>query len=54
MSVAELAAAWGVSEIHLKACIREGKIPIFRVGARVLIPLSVVERIEAGEIRVPS
>ena len=41
--------AWGISVPHLKDMIREGVIPVFRVGRRVLIPLSVIERIESGE-----
>ena len=47
-SVEQLAQAWGVSIPHLKAEIAAGHIPVFRVGRRVLIPLSVIEQIEAG------
>jgi len=49
LSVQQLSMAWGISVPHLKDMIREGVIPVFRVGRRVLIPLSVIERIESGE-----
>lgn len=52
-SLEQLAQAWGLSLPHIKALVHEGKLPVFRVGRRVLVPLTVVEQIERGEVRVP-
>ena len=51
-SLEQLATAWGVSLAHLKNLVRSGQLPVFRVGRRVLVPLTVVEAVEAGEVEV--
>jgi excisionase family DNA binding protein len=43
----------GVSERHIHRLIDNGTIPVIRLGRRKLIPLSVVERLLAGDIMAP-
>jgi excisionase family DNA binding protein len=47
-SCSELAAAWGCTERSIRNWINEGRIPTFRVGSRIMIPLSAVEAIESS------
>jgi excisionase family DNA binding protein len=49
----EFAELAGVSERHIHRLIDNGTIPVIRLGRRKLIPLSVVERLLAGDIMAP-
>lgn len=44
--ISTVAAAFELSRDSVKRHVREGNIKVIRIGGRVLIPLSEVERIE--------
>lgn len=55
LSPPQLARRWGVSADSIRAMIRAGRLPPIHIGEgrqrpRVRIALSVIERIEAGEL----
>lgn len=45
----ELAERWGCSGNHIRAMIRKGTLPAFRLGKLYRVPASVVEEYEACE-----
>lgn len=47
VSVQEAAALLGISRNHAFRCVQRGEIPSVRVGRRVLIPASYIDRVLA-------
>lgn len=45
LSVAQLAAEVGISEVSLYRLIRAGEFPAVRMGRRVFVPASVVDQL---------
>jgi excisionase family DNA binding protein len=50
LSVNETGALCGVAPKTIRAAVRCGQLPAFRLGRRIVIPKSVVERLLAGEV----
>lgn len=51
LTVSELAATLGIGIRQAYALVRDGRVYSFRVGRRICIPRSAVERLLAGEGR---
>ena len=45
VTVQEVADLLGISRNHAFRCVHRGEIPSFRIGRRLLVPISFLERL---------